>query len=152
MYVVCPLASHLAVVVLNHPPPSQQYSTPSFRPFLVTKQTMHRTRFFFWRQHEHIRLKEADRALSQALRLGLADPTLLRELGNCYVAVGRLDAAEEALRMSLAAEVNGNGSDGAGGGRSGGGGNPHTRRRLADVLSARNATSQVLCGNYCALG
>lgn len=93
------------------------------------------------------RLQEADRALSQALHLGLADASLLREIGNCYVAVGRLEAAEGALRMSLAADINssnGMGGNCAGGSGGGGGmGNPHTRRRLADVLSARNSTSQV---------
>lgn len=109
------------------------------------------------------RLQEADRALSQALCLGLADPCLLREIGNCYVAAGRLDAAEDALRKSLAADISGSSSANAGGdggsgggsgvgrgegggnGRAGGGGvgNPHTRRCLADVLSARNSTSQV---------
>lgn len=87
------------------------------------------------------RLQEADRALSQALCLGFADPSLLREIGNCYVAAGRLDAAEDALRKSLAADTRGTGGDGAGG--EGGAGNPHTRRCLADVLSARNSTSQV---------
>lgn len=92
-------------------------------------------------------------AFAQALRLGLAEPSLLREIGNCYVASGRLEAAEKALRLSLAAEVdssrsesNGsshdNGGVGKGKGR-GGGGNPHTRRRLADVLSARNAIAEV---------
>ncbi|CAM9120966.1 unnamed protein product [Ectocarpus sp. 4 AP-2014] len=80
------------------------------------------------------RLQEADRALSQALCLGLADPSLLREIGNCYVAAGRLDAAEEALRKSLAADVNSHGNSG----------NPHTRRCLGDVLSARNSTSQAV--------
>ncbi|CAN0225260.1 unnamed protein product [Ectocarpus sp. 6 AP-2014] len=80
------------------------------------------------------RLQEADRALSQALCLGLADSSLLREIGNCYVAAGRLDAAEEALRKSLAADVNSHGNSG----------NPHTRRCLGDVLSARNSTSQAV--------
>ena len=92
------------------------------------------------------RLQEADRALSQALCLGLADPSLLREIGSCYVAAGRLDAAEDALRKSLAADASGSGDSGGGGGGAGGGGglgNPHTRRCLADVLSARNSTSQV---------
>lgn len=86
------------------------------------------------------RLQEADRALSQALCLGLAEPSLLREIGNCYVAAGRLDAAEEALRKSLAADTSGTVGGGAGGG---GVGNPHTRRCLADVLSAKNSTNQV---------
>lgn len=94
------------------------------------------------------RIEEADRALSQALHLGLSDASLLREIGNCYVAINRLEAAENVLRMSLAADINckerkanepvsTNSIDGRGLG------NPHTRRRLADVLSARNATSQV---------
>eukprot|EP00752_Nemacystus_decipiens_P018595 g16673.t1 len=90
------------------------------------------------------RLQEADRALSQALSLGLADPSLLREIGNCYVAAGRLDAAEDALRKSLAADASGSSGGGGGGVGRGGVGNPHTRRCLADVLSARNSTSQAL--------
>jgi len=96
------------------------------------------------------RLEEADHALSQAFRLGLADPSLLREIGNCYVATGRLDVAEDVFRKSLAADLKGgSGGDvlgkGGGSGRAGAGvaGNPHTRRCLADVLSARNSTSQV---------
>lgn len=92
-------------------------------------------------------MEEANHALSQAVRLGLADPSLLREIGNCYVATGLLDAAEEAFRLSLAVEMK-NTAGGASGGAGEGpvSGNPHTRRRLADVLSARNASSQVLCG------
>lgn len=97
----------------------------------------------------HGRIEEADRALSQALRLGLSDASLLREIGNCYVAINRLEAAENVLRMSLAADISDKerrkadepASMSSIGGK--GLGNPHTRKRLADVLSARNATSQV---------
>ncbi|CAM9230645.1 unnamed protein product [Discosporangium mesarthrocarpum] len=73
------------------------------------------------------RLEEGVKVLSQALRLGLKDAPLLRELGNCYVAIDRLEAAEETLRLSLVSDSN-----------------PHTRRRLADVLSARNCVNQAV--------
>ena len=74
------------------------------------------------------RIKQADRARNVAERLGLKDPQLLRELGNVYTSADRLETAEALFRRSLALDET----------------NAHTRRRLADVLSAQNAVADAV--------
>jgi len=74
------------------------------------------------------RLTQADHARSVAERLGLSDATLLRELGNVYTSLDRLETAEGLFRRSLAVDEN----------------NSHTRRRLADALSAQNAVADAV--------
>ena len=74
------------------------------------------------------RLEQANRAQAVAARLGLADSTLLRELANAYTEIDRFDTAEELFRRSLAVDE----------------GSAHTRRRLADVLSAQNAVADAV--------
>jgi tetratricopeptide (TPR) repeat protein len=69
------------------------------------------------------RLEQANKAQAVASRLGLKDPTLLRELANAYTEIDRLETAEALFRRSLAVDET----------------SSHTRRRLADVLSAQNA-------------
>lgn len=71
---------------------------------------------------DKIRVDQADRAIVQANRLGLSDAALLRELANSYTALDLLESAEALFRRSLACESS-----------------AHTRRRLADVLSAQNS-------------
>jgi len=73
------------------------------------------------------RLEQANKALRVAQRLDLSDPTLLRELGNAYTQVDLLDTAEALFRRSLAHDPS-----------------PHTRRRLADVLSAQNSMAEAV--------
>jgi tetratricopeptide (TPR) repeat protein len=74
------------------------------------------------------RLTQADHARNVAERLGLSDPILLRELGNAYTSLDRLETAEGLFRRSLAVDEN----------------NSHTRRRLADALSAQNAVADAV--------
>jgi tetratricopeptide (TPR) repeat protein len=74
------------------------------------------------------RLTQADHAREVAERLSLEDATLLRELGNAYTSLDRLETAEGLYRRSLAVDE----------------GNSHTRRRLADVLSAQNAVADAV--------
>ena len=64
---------------------------------------------------------EASQALEQALRNGIADAALLRELANAHFEIDDLPAAEMLLRRSLMAQDS-----------------PHTRARLADVLKMQN--------------
>ncbi|OQS03347.1 hypothetical protein THRCLA_04355 [Thraustotheca clavata] len=73
------------------------------------------------------RPEQADQALEQALRYELANSTLLREIGNGYVALEKLETAEGLLRRSL---VHGDSS--------------LTRKTLADVLSAQNCAETAL--------
>ncbi|ETV92848.1 hypothetical protein H310_13039 [Aphanomyces invadans] len=73
------------------------------------------------------RLKEAEQALEQALRYGLENTTLLRELSNGFVAQDKLEVAESLLRRSLLT-----------------GDSSITRKTLADVLAAQNCASTAL--------
>ncbi|CAM9182853.1 unnamed protein product [Chrysoparadoxa australica] len=73
------------------------------------------------------RLVEAQAALEHALALGLTDAVLLRELGTSYMAIDRLELSEIMLRRALAS-AEGVGTSGI-------------RKRLGDVLSAKNATA-----------
>jgi len=70
------------------------------------------------------RLEHANKSLEQALRFDIKDPMLLRELGVSYMAIDRLEVAENLLRQSLALDSN-----------------PTTRRVLADVNAAQNMGS-----------
>ena len=71
---------------------------------------------------DKVRVDQADRAIVQAHRLGLDGSALLRELANSYTALDLLESAEALFRRSLSCESS-----------------AHTRRRLADVLSAQNS-------------
>ena len=74
------------------------------------------------------RLSQANRAREVAERLDLKDPVLLRELGNAYTSVDRLETAEALFRRALAQDET----------------NAHTRRRLADALAAQNAVADAV--------
>ena len=67
--------------------------------------------------------QEADQSLRQAIKQNLMDPTLLANIGNAYKDAGRYEAAEAALRRSLAA---------------GGEMDADVRLSLADVLKCQN--------------
>ena len=73
----------------------------------------------------------ASKVLDLAMTLGLNDASLLRELGNAYFALERYALAEALLRRAVAAEPKK-------------GANAHTRRRLADVLAAQDATEDAI--------
>lgn len=78
------------------------------------------------------RMAEAEKSLEQALRLGLTNTAVLREMATSYIAVDKLQTAENLIRRALAAdEVNGKS-------------NPHTRRLLGDVLAGQNNAAQAI--------
>jgi tetratricopeptide (TPR) repeat protein len=74
------------------------------------------------------RLGQADRARLVATKMDLADVGLLRELGNAYTSLDRLETAEALFRRCLALDDS----------------SAHTRRRLGDVLSAQNAVADAV--------
>jgi hypothetical protein len=77
-------------------------------------------------------MAEAEKSLEQALRLGLTNTAVLREMATSYIAVDKLQTAENLIRRALAAdEVNGKS-------------NPHTRRLLGDVLAGQNNAAQAI--------
>jgi tetratricopeptide (TPR) repeat protein len=73
------------------------------------------------------KLREADAAREQALRLGLDNDSLMRELAVAYVSVDRLSIAEELLRLTAACERRYTGRT-----------LTTTRKLLADVLAGQN--------------
>ena len=76
------------------------------------------------------RLNEAEAALAQSLRLGLAAAPVLREMGTAFIAVDKLQVAEDLIRRALAAE--------------GGKGSPYTRKLLGDVLAGQQQAVQAI--------
>lgn len=78
---------------------------------------------------------EAEKALEQALRLGLANAVLFRELAIAYIAIDKLLTAEDLVRRSLALEV----ATSLGGRASG-----RTRKLLGDVLAGQNQATKAI--------
>jgi Flp pilus assembly protein TadD len=76
------------------------------------------------------RLKEAEAALNQALRLGLSASPVLRELGTAFISVDKLQTAEDLIRRALSAE--------------GGKGSPYTRKLLGDVLAGQQQAARAI--------
>eukprot|EP00605_Chrysophyceae_sp_TOSAG23-4_P001364 GSChrysophyteH1.ASY1.ANO1.1484.1 assembled CDS len=76
------------------------------------------------------RLPEAEAALQQTLRLGLGASPVLRELGTAFIAVDKLQTAEDLIRRALAAE--------------GGKGSPYTRKLLGDVLAGQQQAAKAV--------
>lgn len=70
-------------------------------------------------------------ALDLALRLGLDDAALLRELGNCFYQVGCYAMAESLFRRAVTYE-------------SGTSARSHAQKRLADVLQAQSKTEAAI--------
>jgi Flp pilus assembly protein TadD len=81
------------------------------------------------------RVHEAEQCLFQALRLGLSSPSQLRELATTFMSIDKLQAAEDLLRRSLAAEISLSVK---------GTPNPHTRKLLADVLAGQNLAAKAV--------
>eukprot|EP01038_Epipyxis_sp_PR26KG_P005335 gene5335-7404_t len=79
------------------------------------------------------RFEEAEASLYQALRLGLNNSLLLRELATMYMSLDKLQIAEDLIRRAIANEkkqiVN-----------------PHTRKLLADILAGQNQTVKAIEG------
>ena len=69
------------------------------------------------------RVEEADKCLFQALRLGLSNSALLRELATANMAVDKLQTAEDLVRRAIRHENKGN---------------AHTRQLLANILASQN--------------
>lgn len=80
------------------------------------------------------RAEEADASLQQAIRLGLSNPSLLRELGTAYMALDRLAHAEDLVRRAAAVEAAANTVTGKAA--------AFTRKLLADVLAGQNQVSE----------
>ena len=76
------------------------------------------------------KLKEAEAALNQALRLGLSASPVLRELGTAFISVDKLQTAEDLIRRALSAE--------------GGKGSPYTRKLLGDVLAGQQQAARAI--------
>ena len=91
--------------------------------------------------HGSARLDEAIKALHQALRIGtviVKSPSLLRELATSFIAVDKLQIAEDLIRRALASEasVTDNGRT-----------NSYSRKILADILAGQNQASLAV-GKY----
>lgn len=89
--------------------------------------------------HGPHRLEEADAALVQCLRLGLSNTSLLRELATCYMAVDKLQTAEDLIRRAMSKE---NVDDFLfiGGSKQ----NAYTRKLLADVMAGQSQAAQAV--------
>ena len=85
------------------------------------------------------RIGEAEQALAQAIRLGLNNSNLIRELAISYMAVDKLVVAEDLIRRALAIET-GTASGGVASGR----GNSRTRKLMADILAAQNQAAKAI--------
>jgi tetratricopeptide (TPR) repeat protein len=83
------------------------------------------------------RLNEADKSLQQALRLGLTNVSLFRELTTAYIAIDKLQVAEDLVRRALSQES----KDFHLTGRRQ---SSHTRRLLGDVLAGQNQAVQAI--------
>jgi len=85
--------------------------------------------------HGSSRIDEATKCLEQALRHGSVDskPPLLRELASAFIAVDKLQLAEDLIRRTLASELSKDGKY-----------HPSSRKLLADVLASQNQTSMAI--------
>jgi tetratricopeptide (TPR) repeat protein len=80
------------------------------------------------------RLEEAEKALFQALRLGLCTASLLRELAMTFMSADKLEIAEDLVRRAVVAESRGSS------GRS----LQHNRKLLADILAGQNKAASAV--------
>jgi len=81
------------------------------------------------------RLEEADHCCYQSFRLGLMNAMILREMATAYIAVDKLQTAEELIRRAISCEEK---SDQNGKCSS------YTRRLLGDVLAGQNQAAQAI--------
>ncbi|CAE7804940.1 Cfap70, partial [Symbiodinium microadriaticum] len=80
------------------------------------------------------RMEEAERSCEQALRLGLNNSAILREIAMAFISVDKLRTAEELVRRSMASDL----ADGAPKP------NSHTRRLLGDILAGQNQAVEAI--------
>lgn len=99
------------------------------------------------------RIEEAERSMAQAIRLGLSNSPLLRELAISFMSIDKFVVAEDLVRRGLAIETGGGGG-GLNNNSSSAGtlmtsqqqqpvspiskGNAHTRKLMGDILAAQN--------------
>jgi len=78
------------------------------------------------------RTVEAEKCLEQSLRLGLADPALLRELATSFMSIDKLQVAEDLIRRAIQRETVGPHAAAAA--------KPtvHNRKLLAEILAGQN--------------
>jgi tetratricopeptide (TPR) repeat protein len=81
------------------------------------------------------RLEEADNCCYQALRLGLSNAGILREMTTSYIAVDKLRTAEELIRRAISCEEH----ESIGGKCS-----SYTRRLLGDILAGQNQAANAI--------
>ena len=81
------------------------------------------------------RMHEAEKSLEQALRLGLTNASILRELATAYIAVDKLQLAEDLTRRALASEWSLSQDSKS---------SPYTRRLLGDILAGQNQAVQAI--------
>mmetsp|Transcript_8993 Transcript_8993/g.13521 ORF Transcript_8993/g.13521 Transcript_8993/m.13521 type:complete len:1206 (-) Transcript_8993:116-3733(-) len=87
------------------------------------------------------RLQEGMKCSDQALRLGLSNAAILREIATAYIAVDKLRYAEDLIRRAMATDsAEGNGKSSS-----------HTRRLLGDVLAAQNHAAQAVDEYQCVI-
>eukprot|EP00606_Chrysophyceae_sp_TOSAG23-5_P001458 GSChrysophyteH2.ASY1.ANO1.1148.1 assembled CDS len=76
------------------------------------------------------RLPEAEAALQQTIRLGLCASPILRELATAFIAMDKLQTAEDLIRRALASEGNK--------------GSSYTRKLLGDVLAGQQQAASAV--------
>lgn len=87
------------------------------------------------------RLSEAEACLYQALRLGLTNTPLLRELATAFMSCDKLTVAEDLIRRAIAGEEKSGSVDLQ---TSGGKGNPYYRKLLGDVLAGQQQAASAI--------
>ena len=80
------------------------------------------------------RMEEAEKSCQQALRLGLTNSAVLREIAMAFISMDKLRTAEELIRRSMACDT----ADGATKP------NSHTRRLLGDILAGQNQAAEAI--------
>lgn len=73
------------------------------------------------------RSHEAEKSMLQSIKLGLNSITLLRELATSFIAIDKLQIAEDLIRRAISLEISITGKA-----------NARTRKLLADLLSSQN--------------
>lgn len=103
------------------------------------------------------RLAEADACLFQTLRLQQSDPNILRELATSFMAVDKLQTAEDLIRRTIvletaamagtvnpAATASFSSTSPSRSAKSGGGAGSYNRKLLADILAGQNMAAKAI--------
>jgi tetratricopeptide (TPR) repeat protein len=87
------------------------------------------------------RLEEAEKALEQAIRLGLSAPTLLRELATSFMSVDKLLIAEDLIRRTIVLETDAQPENAANYNANSA---ARSRKLLADILVGQNQAAKAV--------